>query len=114
MQEPPPDKVPVAAGDEATPLAGLIALRDVPRLLPMRAGKRICIKTLYRWVFSGRLPAVKIGNSYYITPQALAELARPVELPAPRPRQLSSRQQEAALARQREWTQQVLKKAGLR
>lgn len=53
----------------------LIALTDVPRLLPRRHGKHYHLATIYRWVRHGvrgrKLLVVMIGGVAYCTPQSL-------------------------------------------
>ncbi len=62
-------------------VSGLLSLRACAERLPRRPdGEKICLATLYRWVRTGKLPAVKIGKSYYVHPEDLADMARPVEV----------------------------------
>lgn len=55
----------------------LIPLREVPGLLPRRDGKKIHIRTVYRWVNRGvrgkKLETIRVGGPYYTTAEALAD-----------------------------------------
>lgn len=55
----------------------LIPLREVPGLLPKRDGKKIHIRTVYRWVHRGvrgkKLETIRVGGPYYTTSEALAD-----------------------------------------
>ena len=63
------------------PLApDLIAIRDLPRLLPhRRGGRKLNLSTVWRWATHGygpervRLPVLRIGSNVYTTRTALRE-----------------------------------------
>lgn len=56
----------------------LICLRDAAKRLPSHhAGKRVHMATLYRWIASGRLPAVRRGRWWFVRPEDLDALAVP-------------------------------------
>jgi excisionase family DNA binding protein len=57
------------------------------RLTLAEAADRLGVhyQTAYRWVRQGVLPAMKVGGSYEVDPQAVAELARARAEPAPPP-----------------------------
>lgn len=65
----------------------LICLREAAKRLPShRPGKRVHLATLYRWIFEGRLPAVRRGRWWFVRPQDLDGLTtavRPVQLAKP-------------------------------
>lgn len=80
----------------------LLSLTEAAKLLPScRAGKRVHVATLYRWVLSGRLPAVKRGRYYFVRRADLDAMARPVERPCleipPRRPSVNANTQEEAL-----------------
>ena len=55
----------------------LVAISELPRLLPRRHGKRLNLATLYRWVSRGvggsRLPTLRVGGRLYVHRQQLSE-----------------------------------------
>lgn len=58
-----------------------VSLSQAAKLLPSpRAGKRTHISTLWRWVLSGKLPAVKRGRYYFVRVCDLEQMSRPVEV----------------------------------
>jgi Helix-turn-helix domain len=71
LREPPalpPPPVPSA----------LVSAKEAARLLPSHVpGKRISLKTIYNWIFSGRLPAVKRGKFWFVNPDDLFALNVP-------------------------------------
>jgi len=80
----------------------LVAIAEVPRLLPPRAnGKRIHISACYRWLSRGVkgivLESVKIGGSTYTSKEALQRFAYQLSGkadPTPRPPISESRRKE--------------------
>lgn len=48
----------------------MLSIMDVARLLNMS------IMSVYRWVWSGYLPAIKVGRMWMVHPNALEEFAR--------------------------------------
>ena len=52
----------------------LVPLKEMPKLLPKRAGKAVSISTLWRWANTGArgqvLDTVLIGGQRYSSPQA--------------------------------------------
>ena len=65
----------------------LLALRELPSILPRRRGRRISLATVYRWVGRGvrrgpervRLRAQRIGGIYFIDPDDLAQFLASTE-----------------------------------
>ena len=56
----------------------LIPTRWLPEILPSaqsrdRSQKKLSLRTIYRWIYGGKLHAVKIGGTWYVT---LEELMR--------------------------------------
>src|SRR5262245_17053072 len=89
----------------------LIALRDVPRCLPIRPnGKRLHISAVYRWTLRGvkgaRLETIRIGGTTYTSREAIqrfserlsgAEPAPQLVNPVSRSRQRQLEQANAAV-----------------
>ena len=76
----------------------LVALHDVPKLLPARAnGKRINISAVYRWVQRGvrgvHLEIVRVGGTSYTSHEALQRFATPPMTAFPQPVQLTTTRQ---------------------
>jgi hypothetical protein len=68
----------------------LLAFVDAPKEIERMGGKRVNVSTIHRWAFSGvrrvRLEAVRLGNVWYTTKQALqrfVERLTCVSLPEP-------------------------------
>jgi len=61
----------------AADLSSLISLTDAPDYLPKCRGKPVRPATLHRWRLAGRLPCVRIGRRWYVTPETIASLAQP-------------------------------------
>lgn len=78
----------------------LVALREVPQLLPPRRGRRVHVSTLYRWCHRGvngrRLEAARIGGVTYTSREALARFSDPSPTG---PSTVLSAQREAAIER---------------
>ena len=56
----------------------LIPISEVPLRIPSsRPGKRINVRTLYRWQREGRLETVRIGGRWYTSEEALERLSQP-------------------------------------
>ena len=92
-------------------LAAYLPLKDCPKHLPRRAGgNRVSLATMYRWVLSGKLPAVRIGRAYFVHPDDLAAMARPCE---PRAGMPSRTDRERRLNARERHTQEVLKRHGV-
>jgi len=89
-------------------LSNLIALRDVPSLLPRRGGKKIHLATLTRWRLSGRLPCLKLGDRYYVTPETLASLCQPGNPPP-----LPKRERASTASASQRWARDFLASRGL-
>ena len=75
----------------------LVALHDVPKLLPARAnGKRVHISAVYRWVQRGvrgvHLEIVRVGGTSYTSREALQRFALPSDAQSPRPQSTAGRQ----------------------
>lgn len=71
-----------------------ISLSEAARRLPSpRAGKRTHISTLWRWVLSGKLPAVRRGRWYFVRVCDLEAMSQPVKI-----RRLVARTPPAVLA----------------
>ena len=85
----------------------LVALHDVPKLLPARAnGKRIHISAVYRWVQRGvrgvHLEIVRVGGTSYTSREALQRFATPPTTAFPQPAQLTmTRQRQIESANRR-------------
>lgn len=64
----------------------LIPLREVPRLLPLRNGRRVSIDAVYRWarkgLAQGRLESLRIGGETYTSREAIARFATRLTNPA--------------------------------
>lgn len=63
----------------------LVALRDVPALLPRRRNRRVHLSTVYRWVTRGAggrvLESVRLGGVSYTSREALERFAAPAPDP---------------------------------
>jgi hypothetical protein len=93
--------------ERESPLSDLISLKEAARLIPSgRAGKRLHYATLYRWVLTGRVPAVKIGGRYFLRRVDLEALSRPVEVGTEKP---DGRKTRAA----RRWVDEYLDRVGV-
>ena len=61
----------------------LLTLAEARDLVPSpRPGCRTHLATLYRWVLSGRLPAVRRGRWYFVRRADLLKIATPVPVQA--------------------------------
>jgi len=60
--------------------SSVVALRDLPDLLPRRRGRKVHLSTIYRWADRGvggiRLETTRIGGVLYTSHEALAEFTR--------------------------------------
>lgn len=62
----------------------LLPLCEAARLLPgIRPGKRLNVATLWRWCRTGKIPAWRIGRSWFVSRADVLAMPRP-EVP-PRP-----------------------------
>ena len=91
-------------------LSELIALCDLPRLLPRRGGKRIHLGTLHRWRLAGKLPCVRIGTHYYVRCETLDALLQPGNPPPVQT--ATARAQERAAEKSRAWAREYLAARG--
>lgn len=66
----------------------LVPLREAPKLLPTRNGKRLHISTLFRWVQRGvdgvKLEVLRIGGTTYTSREALQRFAEARTRPSAR------------------------------
>ena len=93
--------------DTTDDLRDLIPINEARRLLPSsQPGKRLALPTLYRWVHSGKLPAVRILGHYYVRRADLLALVEPVQ-----PRRPAER--ETAPAARAKWVEEGLRRHGL-
>lgn len=74
----------------------LVAIRDVPKLLPKRpSGRPVHVSAVYRWVSRGvqgaKLEAVRIGGTLYTSVEAIQRFAVVKDSPANNQFQHSSR-----------------------
>lgn len=92
-------------------MTDLIPLKDACKLLPSgRAGKRVHLATLYRWVLSGKLPAVRRGRNYFVRREDLDALHKPVEVVM---REMRRRRVPQPSAATRAETERILREYGL-
>ncbi len=74
---------------DASALAHLLAIRELPAILPKRQGRRIALATVYRWVQRGvrrgpsrvKLPAVRVGGLLFVDPEDLEGFLRIADSP---------------------------------
>jgi excisionase family DNA binding protein len=86
------------------PAADEVCLADAAKLLPShRPGRHVHLSTLYRWIESGRLPAVRRGRWFFVRRRDLAALSKPVGKAKP---------SRAKKARSSNWSAEVARRAG--
>ena len=86
----------------------LISLAEACKLIPSRkAGRRLHIKTLYRWALNGRVRAWKIQGSWFVSKADMLALGVPNE-------PLPDVQSSAERRRSYEEAMESLRKAGYR
>lgn len=92
-------------------LSEWLTLKACADRLPRRNGQRMSLAALYRWILSGKLPAVRIGRIYYVHPQDLADLAKPVEKRKRQAPLIGTSRAQRAMDRE---TDELLRKHGLK
>jgi excisionase family DNA binding protein len=94
----------------ADPFADLLPLSEVARRIPSRhSGRHMNAATIYRWVKSGKLPAVKIGRTLFVRESELVKLIEPRRV-ATAKKVLDS---QKARQKSQTWSSRVLRDAGM-
>ena len=86
----------------------LIPIKEACKLIPSHVpGKRLSLGTAYRWILSGRLPAIRRGSYYFVHRADVLRIAagEPVQVVAREPRNAKS----PGLV----WAEKVLREKGV-
>jgi excisionase family DNA binding protein len=88
----------------------VIPISQAAKLLPSHVpGRKIHIRTIYRWISEGKLTAVRRGRYYFVTRASVLALMRPA-LPKVKG---AGGGRSGRRARQPAWVQQRLEAAGI-
>jgi excisionase family DNA binding protein len=94
-----------------------LPVKEAAKHLPShKPGKHINPATVYRWIFDGKLPAVKRGRYYFVRLADLQAMMVPTEKQE-MPRITTIREERAQARAQREqdeWADRVLREAGFK
>lgn len=76
----------IIAPETAEDLPDLIPVKEAAKLLPSgRAGKRVHVSTLVRWIREGRLPGYRIGRAVMVSASDLGRFVRGNRIKAAEP-----------------------------